>query len=1335
MSRALIFGILLLSVSNITFSQVSINEDGSPPHPSAGLEIQFTDKGVLLPRLNATERDAIVNPAEGLLIFCTDCGFNATGVLSIFQNGGWRSFSLDCINPMTPSAATHTPSVTQIIWDWNSVPIAAGYKWNITDDYESAIDLLSTTTYTETGLDCWTEYTRYVWAYNECGQSNPLAMVQMTEMVPFSPPVAFGGGTNATDTSIIWFWGEVTGATGYRINDVDDFYTGNNAPTYLYYESGLTCLTTYERYIWAYDDCGFSTPTIISGSTIDNPPDPPGEGIHMPAVTQIEWNWEQVADADGYLWNATNDSSTAIDLGNLTTYTQTELDCNTPYSSYVWAYGPCGTSVSAQLNQSTGTDPPDAPLNATHVPAAYQVEWNWSVVTDADGYRWNDTDDFESAEPMGTQTTYTETGLDCDSLYTRYVWSYNECGVSVAGILTETTLIDAPATPITGVHVPSIDQVVWNWNTVPDAIGYRWSDTDDFDNAEELGAETTFTETGLDCNTLYTRYAWAYNGCTASVAAVLTETTLYEVPTHPLEATHDLSVTQIIWKWEPVEGATGYRWGSTDNYGDAEDMQTDTSKTETGLICDMPYTRYIWAYNICGPSAYTIISANTLTDPPDAPVADTHVPTSYSIVWNWDVVADAEGYRWGDTPVYDDADDLGNVTSQTETGLTCDVAFTRYVWAYNNCGVSTATTLNASTTADPPAAPLAGTQVPSEYQVAWHWEAVEGATGYKWHTIDDYSLASDMGTNTSVIETNLDCNTPYTRYVWAYNDCDHSVSTSLMATTLMDPPAAPAEGTHNPGVTQIAWNWVDVPEADGYKWNTTGDYSTALDLLNVTSITEDTLTCNLSYVRYVWAYSNCGVSDSTILTEATLEDPPDAPVEGTHVPSGYQIQWNWSSVDGATGYRWHSINDYDGAEDMGTNTTKTQNSLDCNEPYTSYVWTYGPCGVSIVTTMTESTLDESPASPVAGTHSATASSITWNWNAVGGATGYKWGTTDNYNAAEDLLTATSKNESDLECDSLYTRYIWAYNDCGPSGYTEISKLTANAPPPVPTTGTHDPTRETIDWKWNGSTGAVGYLWNTADDISTAIDKGLNINHFETGLSCSQTYTRYVWAYNNCDTSSVRTLTQSTMICWECGEPLFIDHVAGDVAAVTKSTTYGTVTNVPGEETKCWTTSNLGSDHQATAVNDATEESAGWYWQFNRKQGYKHDGTNRTPNTTWISSINENSDWIVDNDPCKIELGSDWRIPTREEWYNVKTAGNWVNSWTPLWESLLKLHAAGYLFRSNGALTDRGAHGNYYSSTQGAGTYNYGIALDFIPNSIALNGWLKATGSSIRCIKD
>ncbi len=72
--------------------------------------------------------------------------------------------------------------------------------------------------------------------------------------------------------------------------------------------------------------------------------------------------------------------------------------------------------------------------------------------------------------------------------------------------------------------------------------------------------------------------------------------------------------------------------------------------------------------------------------------------------------------------------------------------------------------------------------------------------------------------------------------------------------------------------------------------------------------------------------------------------------------------------------------------------------------------------------------------------------------------------------------------------------------------------------------------------------------------------------------------------------------------------------------VNKTIDYSTIeTNLSGGN-KCWITQNLGSDRQALSAADATEESAGWYWQFNRKQGYKHDGVARIPGTSWVTSM-------------------------------------------------------------------------------------------------------------------
>ena len=210
------------------------------------------------------------------------------------------------------------------------------------------------------------------------------------------------------------------------------------------------------------------------------------------------------------------------------------------------------------------------------------------------------------------------------------------------------------------------------------------------------------------------------------------------------------------------------------------------------------------------------------------------------------------------------------------------------------------------------------------------------------------------------------------------------------------------------------------------------------------------------------------------------------------------------------------------------------------------------------------------------------------------------------------------------------------------------------------------------------------------------------------------------------------MTQTTTAC--CGPSMIINHVEGEVAPVTKTVTYGTVANIPGEPSKCWITSNLGADRQATDVSDDSEAAAGWYWQFNRKQGYKHDGLTVTPSWT-ITSISEDADWSISNDPCRLELGSGWRIPTVTEWNNVKTTGGWTD-WNGPWNSDLKLHAAGHLI--DGSLIDRGNEGYCWSSEQ-YDTYFYEYYARCLWFSGSSNTYVyyreKSAGLSLRCLRD
>ncbi len=165
------------TLTNIQAQQVIVSAGDSDPDASAMLEVKSAVKGFLPPRMTAAQRDAIVAPAAGLMVFCTDCGYNSTGAISVFINQKWRLMSV-CPPPAAPVTGTHVVAGTQITWNWNAVTGATGYRWGETNNYSLATDMLTATSRIETGLTAGAAYNRYVWSYNSCGVSSPTMLSQ-----------------------------------------------------------------------------------------------------------------------------------------------------------------------------------------------------------------------------------------------------------------------------------------------------------------------------------------------------------------------------------------------------------------------------------------------------------------------------------------------------------------------------------------------------------------------------------------------------------------------------------------------------------------------------------------------------------------------------------------------------------------------------------------------------------------------------------------------------------------------------------------------------------------------------------------------------------------------------------------------------------------------------------------------------------------------------------------------------------------------------------------------------------------------------------------------------
>jgi hypothetical protein len=78
------------------YAQVSVSSTGSPPDNSAMLDIQSSNKGLLLPRIDFNNKPA--NPATGLLVYVTANGPYGSG-LYLFDGTGWVMISLSTYYP------------------------------------------------------------------------------------------------------------------------------------------------------------------------------------------------------------------------------------------------------------------------------------------------------------------------------------------------------------------------------------------------------------------------------------------------------------------------------------------------------------------------------------------------------------------------------------------------------------------------------------------------------------------------------------------------------------------------------------------------------------------------------------------------------------------------------------------------------------------------------------------------------------------------------------------------------------------------------------------------------------------------------------------------------------------------------------------------------------------------------------------------------------------------------------------------------------------------------------------------------------------------------------
>jgi len=213
--RSIIFllNLFLIFIGNNIFSQnVGINSTGALPNSSSMLDVDATDKGILIPRMTTAQRNAIIAPATSLMIFNT-----TTNCLEIFGGGIWQSIYCMCTGaPAVPGIVTGNISIcsgTSNTYFISPVGGATSYTWTApvgwTINSGQGTISIGTTSSATSGDVC-------VASVNACGTSSQSCLTVTVNTIPATPG-SITGLTSVTNGQggVVYSIAAVPGATTY----------------------------------------------------------------------------------------------------------------------------------------------------------------------------------------------------------------------------------------------------------------------------------------------------------------------------------------------------------------------------------------------------------------------------------------------------------------------------------------------------------------------------------------------------------------------------------------------------------------------------------------------------------------------------------------------------------------------------------------------------------------------------------------------------------------------------------------------------------------------------------------------------------------------------------------------------------------------------------------------------------------------------------------------------------------------------------------------------------------------------------------------------------------
>ncbi|MDB5244156.1 MAG: hypothetical protein JWN18_26 [Parcubacteria group bacterium] len=355
------------------------------------------------------------------------------------------NWSVSGATSCTGSAGTYPATSDGIRTFWNSSHPSSGAQAFSGVTGNAALSFPQTYTFTCTDPVSSAVGTATL-TVNDCGSGTTWnGTVCASPSVP-SVPTGFTATTGGTcGGNITLNWTASSGATSYDVSrDGGAWNSIGNVTTWT--DTGLSAGSNHSYQVRAVNANGSSAATAsasanASAACVSAPSTPTGLTV-TPSTCGNNWlnlGWNATANSTGYKVER-DGSGSWIDVGNVTSWSDTGLTLGSGHSYKVLAYNASGSSAATGSVSNTVANAcvaaPATPAGFTVTPSSCGNNWlnlGWSASSGATGYKV-ERDGSGSWIDVGNVTGWSDTGLVLGSTHSYKVLAYNSVGSSAATV-------------------------------------------------------------------------------------------------------------------------------------------------------------------------------------------------------------------------------------------------------------------------------------------------------------------------------------------------------------------------------------------------------------------------------------------------------------------------------------------------------------------------------------------------------------------------------------------------------------------------------------------------------------------------------------------------------------------------------------------------------------------------------------------------------------------------------------------------------------------------------------------------------------------------------------